>query len=105
MESIISLLSNIEKEASEIVDKSIEKKNEMYSVLKKDIANIDEEYSNRLQKELEDIEEKCKKEQEEVLSNLRTRAEQDIDKLEIAYTKNHDKYIDTLLKKIISLHN
>ena len=105
MESIISLLSNIEKEASSIVDKSIEKKNEMYLVLKKDMANIDEEYSNRLQRELDDVEIKCKKEHEEVLAKLRSRAEQDIDKLETAYKKNYDKYIDTLFNKIISLHN
>ena len=55
MKSIITLMADIEKEASSILDSASEKKVQMYNDFQNKMTEIDEKYKEKLELELEKL--------------------------------------------------
>lgn len=102
MESIISLLSDIENEANLIMNEAIDKKNTMYKDLEIKLHKIDDEYNAKLNTELDKLQHKCDSELEHELEAVQHTSDDNIHKLEETYKINHDKYLDALFEKIIN---
>lgn len=101
MESIISLLSDIENEANSIIDNAITKKNALYKEYSNEIAKIDKEYSKKLKIELEKIQSKSDSSVQKELENIKKTSDNNIADLENKFKTNHDKYLNTLFNNII----
>lgn len=103
MKSVIALMSEIEKEACEIVDNATEKKVKMYEEFDNKVVEIDEKYKNMLGDEIEKINNKCKHVYDKEINTVRLDTEKGIEKLDSIYKTKHDKYIDDLFNRIIGM--
>ena len=101
MESIISLLSDIENEANSIIDNAITKKNALYKEYSNEIAKIDKEYSKKLKIEKKKIQSKSDSSVQKELENIKKTSDNNIADLENKFKTNHDKYLNTLFNNII----
>ncbi len=103
MKSIIALMSEIEKEACEIVDSATEKKVKMYEEFNNKVVEIDEKYKNKLKDELEKLNNKCKHTYEKEMQKVKEDTDASIAQLDNAYKAKHDKYVDELFNRIIGM--
>lgn len=101
MESIISLLSNIENEANSILQDAMNKKNTLYKEYSNEIEKINDDYSKKLKIELSIIQEKCDTSIKEELKEIEGASNNNIAELENKFKANHDKYLDTLFNNIV----
>ena len=101
MESIISLLSNIENEANLIIEDAMNKKNTMYKEYSEEIEKIDDDYSKKLKVDLAKIQERSNTSIEKELEDIENASNNDIADLENKFKTNHDKYLNKLFNNII----
>lgn len=103
MKAIIALMSDIEKEACEIVDNATEKKVKMYEEFHSKVKKIDEKYSIKLKEELEKVNNKCKHTYEKEVHTVQIDTDSNIEELEKKFNTNHKKYIDDLFNRVIGM--
>ena len=103
MKSVVSLISDIEKEASIIVANASDKKLAMYKDLENKMEEIDKKYNNKFKEEIENLNNKYNKSYLEEIKRVEEASDKDILELENMYKAKHDKYIDSLFNRIIGM--
>jgi len=99
--NILNDLNDIDEKATAIVDHTSIEKKELYKQLSEDIHKLDEEISKDTDEKLDVIREKMNLEIEEAKKGLLASFEQDMNKIESDYKKNHTTYVETVFQKII----
>lgn len=103
MKSVIALMSEIEKEACEIVDNATEKKVKMYEEFHNKVAEIDETYKNKLRDEIEKLNSKCRYTYSQEIQKVKDETKANVAELEKVYKAKHDKYIEDLFNRVIGM--
>lgn len=102
MESIISLLSDIENEANSIINSALEKKNIMYKELEKKLHDIDNNYNNMLNNDLDKLQHECDLNLKQELESVQKSSDNDIHILEEKYKAKYKSYLNILFENIIN---
>lgn len=105
MEKVLNILNNlcdIDEKATSIVDHTSIEKKELYKQLTEKIHKLDDSISKDTQKKIDAIQKQMNQEVEAEKNKLLTSFEEDLKKLDYAFKKNHDIYVETVFQKIIN---
>ncbi|MBE5934714.1 MAG: hypothetical protein E7262_02835 [Lachnospiraceae bacterium] len=103
MKSIISLMTDIEKEAADIVNTASNKKKFMYKQSDEKMTEIDKHYKNKYKQDIDKLNSKCSAALKKEIEKAEQISKKNIEELEKMYESKHDKYIDSLFNKIIRM--
>ena len=103
VKSIISLMSDIEKEADEIVQNATNKKSELYKNLEEKMIAIDDNYKNKLTSEIDKLNCKCTSAYNNEIDKVRVSTQKKIKELDDMYKQKYEKYLNSLFKRIIGM--
>lgn len=101
MEKVISLLSEIEEKAVNIIESTATQKEQLYNQFDIDIKLLDDQIMNDTNKKLDEIKHKINQSLNEERKKLIDECNNQISKLEIDFSKNHNTLVDELFHKII----
>ena len=103
MKSIISLMSEIEKEAADIVDTAIAKKSDLYKSLEEKMISIDKNYDSKMNQEIENLNNKCTSAYNREMDKAKESTDKKIKDLEEMYKTKYENYLDSIYKRIIGM--
>lgn len=103
MEKVISLLSEIEEKAVNIIESTATQKEQLHNQFDIDIKLLDEQIMNDTNKKLDEIKHKINQSLNEEQKKLIEDCNNQIGKLESAFAKNHNALVDELFHNIIGV--
>lgn len=101
MEKVLNLLDEIEEKANAILAHTSVEKAALHDQLNKDMEKLDREMEEKTKTQLDELRQKMNEEITNETKHLVESCNKQLEDLEIAYHKNHDKLVETVFLKII----
>ncbi|MCD8076957.1 MAG: hypothetical protein LUE63_00990 [Lachnospiraceae bacterium] len=101
MDTILDKLTEIEDAANRILGRTVEQKAKASQQMKEKTESFDRALQEETEKKIAELRQSLQRQREENLSHLRVYTQEQMDALEAACERDHERLADTLVQRIL----